>query len=84
MYTCRFCHDENETHKLVRSNVKQIECLQCETRQEVCIVPLENMILDCVLGCILYSIFILNLFQCKDIKNVHIHDGLPNPSFYRL
>ena len=35
MYPCRLCHDEKENHKLVRADVKFIECLQCGSRQKV-------------------------------------------------
>ncbi|CAB4043727.1 RING finger and CHY zinc finger domain-containing 1-like, partial [Paramuricea clavata] len=34
VYPCRLCHDEKENHKLVRANVKFIECLQCGSRQK--------------------------------------------------
>ncbi|XP_046849600.1 RING finger and CHY zinc finger domain-containing protein 1-like [Xenia sp. Carnegie-2017] len=35
VYACRFCHDEHEDHKLIRTNVEQIECRQCGLRQKV-------------------------------------------------
>ncbi|ODV81740.1 uncharacterized protein CANTADRAFT_24568 [Suhomyces tanzawaensis NRRL Y-17324] len=32
-YPCRFCHDAVESHKLVRSDVKHILCMKCNTPQ---------------------------------------------------
>lgn len=35
IYTCRFCHDENESHKVDRYAIKQLICSQCATVQRV-------------------------------------------------
>ncbi|XP_054277754.1 RING finger and CHY zinc finger domain-containing protein 1 [Macrosteles quadrilineatus] len=35
VYTCRFCHDENETHPLNRKDVTELVCGNCSTRQKV-------------------------------------------------
>lgn len=35
MYTCRFCHDENEDHSVNRKEVTELICTNCETRQKV-------------------------------------------------
>ena len=35
IYQCRICHDETEGHKLDRSKVEKIVCLQCDTKQKV-------------------------------------------------
>ncbi|GLG98987.1 RING finger and CHY zinc finger domain-containing protein 1 [Gryllus bimaculatus] len=35
IYTCRFCHDENETHPVNRKDVTELVCTKCDTRQKV-------------------------------------------------
>ncbi|XP_028403667.1 RING finger and CHY zinc finger domain-containing protein 1-like [Dendronephthya gigantea] len=35
VYPCRLCHDKKESHKLIRTDVKFIECLQCGCKQKV-------------------------------------------------
>ncbi|XP_046999021.1 RING finger and CHY zinc finger domain-containing protein 1 isoform X2 [Schistocerca americana] len=35
IYTCRFCHDENESHAVNRKDVTELVCTNCETRQKV-------------------------------------------------
>jgi len=34
-YTCRFCHDEQETHPFMRKLVQKIRCMNCLTEQTV-------------------------------------------------
>lgn len=34
-HTCRFCHDENEDHALVRRGTKNMLCMHCERAQPV-------------------------------------------------
>ncbi|EJW03619.1 hypothetical protein EDEG_02050 [Edhazardia aedis USNM 41457] len=34
-YPCRFCHDENESHKIDRNSTKEIICLYCGTIQGI-------------------------------------------------
>ncbi|TYZ66354.1 hypothetical protein PybrP1_006951 [[Pythium] brassicae (nom. inval.)] len=34
-YTCRFCHDENESHAIDRYATEAITCMKCETVQPV-------------------------------------------------
>ncbi|CAG9861540.1 unnamed protein product [Phyllotreta striolata] len=35
VYTCRFCHDENENHTLNRKEVVELICAVCDKRQKV-------------------------------------------------
>ncbi|XP_063907824.1 RING finger and CHY zinc finger domain-containing protein 1-like [Zophobas morio] len=35
IYTCRFCHDEQESHTLNRKAVKEVVCMVCGERQDV-------------------------------------------------
>jgi len=35
VYTCRFCHDENENHPVNRKDVTELVCTNCNTRQAV-------------------------------------------------
>jgi uncharacterized CHY-type Zn-finger protein len=35
IYTCRFCHDENESHCVNRKDVTELVCTNCDTRQKV-------------------------------------------------
>ena len=42
VYTCRFCHDETEQHTLNRSNVNQVVCSVCHTKQ-----PVQQKCSDC-------------------------------------
>jgi RING finger/CHY zinc finger protein 1 len=35
IYTCRFCHNENESHEINRFEVKEIVCSKCNHQQEV-------------------------------------------------
>lgn len=42
-YVCRFCHDEESNHKLIRSEVKHVLCMHCGIPQ----VPDENSCVEC-------------------------------------
>ncbi|XP_011304250.1 RING finger and CHY zinc finger domain-containing protein 1 [Fopius arisanus] len=35
VYTCRFCHDEEETHTLNRKAITELVCISCRIRQPV-------------------------------------------------
>ena len=35
VYTCRFCHNEEEEHELDRKKVSEVVCMMCERRQVV-------------------------------------------------
>ncbi|XP_067001740.1 RING finger and CHY zinc finger domain-containing protein 1 [Anabrus simplex] len=35
IYTCRFCHDENESHPVNRKEVTELVCMKCNTQQKV-------------------------------------------------
>lgn len=32
-YICRFCHNASENHPLERSNISEVECMLCQTKQ---------------------------------------------------
>ena len=34
-YSCRICHDEKESHKLDRTKVSKLKCLNCDMENEV-------------------------------------------------
>uniref|UniRef100_A0A8D9ED85 RING finger and CHY zinc finger domain-containing protein 1 n=1 Tax=Cacopsylla melanoneura TaxID=428564 RepID=A0A8D9ED85_9HEMI len=69
-YPCRFCHDEdNENHAINRKLVKEVVCIQCDTRQITatqcakCELPFGN-----------YVCLICNLFDLEDRKQFHCED----------
>lgn len=35
IYSCRYCHDENENHYFNRKTVSELICTECNTRQKV-------------------------------------------------
>lgn len=35
VYSCRYCHDENEKHHFNRKTVSELICTECETKQKV-------------------------------------------------
>ncbi|KAL0583163.1 hypothetical protein ABG067_006930 [Albugo candida] len=44
-YTCRFCHDENETHSIDRYATEEVSCMSCNTIQ-----PVTNRCVDSFCG----------------------------------
>jgi len=42
IYTCRFCHNENESHEINRFEVKEIICSKCNHKQNV-----SNQCINC-------------------------------------
>ncbi|XP_070562757.1 RING finger and CHY zinc finger domain-containing protein 1-like isoform X2 [Ptychodera flava] len=68
-YTCRFCHDENENHKLNRNDVEQVKCLKCQKVAEVqshCVNCNEEFARYFCQICRLYDEVDKGQFHCKE------------------
>lgn len=35
LYVCRLCHDAEENHQMDRFKVKEVQCSECQTLQQV-------------------------------------------------
>lgn len=66
IYTCRFCHDDGETHELDREAVKEIVCSLCYTRQEK-----QTNCKNCHVRFANYICFKCNLFDDEDKQQYH-------------
>lgn len=67
IYSCRFCHDENEeTHTLEREKLKELICENCGTRQQV-----QKICEKCGIEFGKYSCLICNLFDDVDKSQYH-------------
>ncbi|XP_074036673.1 ring finger and CHY zinc finger domain containing 1 isoform X2 [Leptinotarsa decemlineata] len=66
VYTCRFCHDENEDHVLNRKEVVELECALCGNRQEV-----KKTCDKCGAMFGSYTCLECNLFDDEDKKQFH-------------
>lgn len=66
-YVCRFCHDEVENHKLVRSDVKHVLCMYCGVPQ----VPDENYCIDCGQELARYFCSICVLYDNDPTKDIY-------------
>ena len=66
IYTCRLCHDENETHNIDRFSIKKIICTHCGIEQ----VP-KKYCEKCNTCMGLYFCQICNLFDDIDKKQYH-------------
>ncbi|XP_050518309.1 RING finger and CHY zinc finger domain-containing protein 1 isoform X2 [Diabrotica virgifera virgifera] len=66
VYTCRFCHDENENHKLIRKEVTELICALCETKQRV-----QSSCQNCGVAFGKYICLECNLFDDEDKKQFH-------------
>lgn len=66
IYTCRVCHDENESHEIDRHAVTEIVCLQCHTRQHV-----ARSCTNCGTEFGRYFCSICRLFDDNDLKQFH-------------
>ncbi|XP_072399355.1 RING finger and CHY zinc finger domain-containing protein 1 isoform X1 [Diabrotica undecimpunctata] len=66
VYTCRFCHDENENHKLIRKEVTELICAVCETKQKV-----QSSCQNCGVAFGKYICLECNLFDDEDKKQFH-------------
>ncbi|XP_059476883.1 RING finger and CHY zinc finger domain-containing protein 1 [Neocloeon triangulifer] len=66
VYTCRFCHDENETHPVNRKDVTELVCTSCNTRQ-----PVRTECIKCSLRFGKYTCLECKLFDDEDKKQYH-------------
>lgn len=66
MYTCRFCHDEQETHTVKRKEVTELICVLCDTRQ-----PVQATCQKCHCRFGKYTCLECNLFDDVDKKQYH-------------
>ncbi|KAF7398726.1 hypothetical protein HZH68_007272 [Vespula germanica] len=69
VYTCRFCHDEQETHTVNRKEVTELICVLCDTRQ-----PVQATCQKCHCHFGKYTCLECNLFDDED-KNQYHCDG---------
>ncbi|XP_058789718.1 RING finger and CHY zinc finger domain-containing protein 1 isoform X3 [Phymastichus coffea] len=69
VYTCRFCHDEQEAHTVKRKEVTELICVICETRQ-----PVQATCQKCHVRFGKYTCLECNLFDDED-KNQYHCDG---------
>ncbi|XP_011873600.1 PREDICTED: RING finger and CHY zinc finger domain-containing protein 1 [Vollenhovia emeryi] len=69
VYTCRFCHDEQETHTVNRKEVTELICVLCDARQSV---QATCQSCHCQFG--KYTCLECNLFDDED-KNQYHCDG---------
>ncbi|CAB3376471.1 Hypothetical predicted protein [Cloeon dipterum] len=66
VYTCRFCHDENETHPVNRKDVTELVCTNCNTRQ-----PVQAECTRCSLRFGKYTCLECKLFDDEDKNQYH-------------
>lgn len=67
-FTCRFCHDNEITsHKLIRSEVKHILCMKCNTPQ----VPDNNYCIECEAELANYFCPICVLYDNDPTKDIY-------------
>lgn len=67
IYTCRFCHNENETHEINRFEIKEIVCSKCDCRQVV-----SNECTNCGVVFGKYFCNICNLFDDR-VEREYFH-----------
>jgi len=80
-YTCRLCHDANQSHKIDRYAIKDMMCMHCFTvqpcaqhcRSEVCGKKLAKYYCDI---CHLFSDAEKSIFHCKDCGLCRVGKGL--------
>ncbi|KAF7995499.1 hypothetical protein HCN44_006606 [Aphidius gifuensis] len=66
VYTCRFCHDEQETHSVNRKEVTELICVVCDTRQ-----PVQATCQNCNVRFGNYTCLECNLFDDDDKSQYH-------------
>ncbi|KAL0278919.1 UNVERIFIED_CONTAM: hypothetical protein PYX00_000595 [Menopon gallinae] len=66
VYYCRFCHDENENHKLNRKEVTTLLCTSCNNRQKV-----QEQCEVCNTRFGKYACLTCKLFDDEDKKQFH-------------
>ena len=65
IYTCRFCHNENEpSHEINRFDVKEIVCAKCNAQQ-----PVSNKCVSCEIEFARYFCKICNFFDDRIERN---------------
>lgn len=66
-YVCRFCHDEENNHKLERAAVRHVLCMHCGTPQE----PEENFCAECGQELARYFCSICVLYDNDPTKDIY-------------
>lgn len=66
IYTCRFCHNDNESHEINRFEVKEIVCSVCNCRQSV-----GNECINCGIQFAKYFCAVCNLFDDRIERNYY-------------
>lgn len=66
IYSCRFCHDDSETHTFNRKQLEELICTECETRQKV-----QINCEKCGVRFGKYTCLICNLFDDDDKSQYH-------------
>lgn len=66
VYVCRVCHDEAEEHSLVRSDVSEVVCEQCQTRQ-----PVNSHCINCKIEFAKYFCSKCRLYDNVDKQQFH-------------
>ncbi|XP_066589689.1 RING finger and CHY zinc finger domain-containing protein 1 [Prorops nasuta] len=66
VYTCRFCHDEEEAHTVNRKEVTELICVLCDTRQ-----PVQATCQYCHCRFGKYTCLECNLFDDEDRNQYH-------------
>jgi len=66
IYTCRLCHDDEESHELDRKAIKEVLCAVCNLRQ-----PISNKCINCKVTFGKYFCSICNLFEDGDKDIFH-------------
>ena len=66
IYTCRFCHNDNESHEINRFEVKEIVCSTCNCRQSV-----TNECSGCGIQFAKYFCAVCNLFDDRIERNYY-------------
>ena len=81
IYTCRFCHNDNESHEINRFEVKEIVCSNCDCRQRV-----SNECVECGIQFAKYFCAVCNLpfAICLTIESREIIITVINAEFVAL
>lgn len=66
IYTCRFCHNENEDHEINRFEIKEIICCKCNKQQNV-----SNQCVECNIEFAKYFCNKCNFFDDRIERNYY-------------